>query len=202
MAEFVVKAKDISVTPKRYEWPLSEDWIEKVLLNTGLSPKGHGEVWLDAYLAGSDVAVKGQARLAASGECGRCLGPLVLNLSPEIYCVYSLRAPGCRTSKNGLDLTPEEIDREFFDGETVELDATLREHLLLEIPMHVVCKDDCEGLLHRVSSAHAVDHEKMKAAFPESRIDPRWQALEGLLERSTSTVSDNLDESKTRKKES
>ncbi|MDW8247290.1 MAG: YceD family protein, partial [Sandaracinaceae bacterium] len=49
-------------------------------------------------------------------------------------------------SKGVIDLRPEDLDIEFFEGESIPLDGIIREHIVLEIPMKLLCRPDCRGI--------------------------------------------------------
>jgi uncharacterized protein len=45
-----------------------------------------------------------------------------------------------------LELLEEDMEVEFIHGETVDLDAIIREQVYLALPMKNVCREDCAGL--------------------------------------------------------
>jgi uncharacterized protein len=49
-------------------------------------------------------------------------------------------------SERGGSFVLERADEELFDGKTIDLDPLVREQVLLALPMHAVCRDDCKGL--------------------------------------------------------
>src|SRR4030065_464925 len=56
------------------------------------------------------------------------------------------RARGLRPEADELELTPEDLDREFFTGDRIVLDDLVREQLILEAPMQPLCRQDCPGI--------------------------------------------------------
>jgi uncharacterized metal-binding protein YceD (DUF177 family) len=45
-----------------------------------------------------------------------------------------------------LELTPEDLDRDFYDGLDISLDDVVRESLILEVPMKPLCSETCTGI--------------------------------------------------------
>ncbi len=44
------------------------------------------------------------------------------------------------------DLASDELEREMFVGDAIVLDALVREHVILEVPMQPLCREDCPGI--------------------------------------------------------
>ena len=153
MHKFMINARELSATPRPFDCVLAPTWIDETVADAQLRAEGAGQARLEVYRSGSDVVVRGKLVLTLRGECARCLEEATLELTPEVCWVFGLRREGCRSMKYGLELSPQELEGEFFDGETVILDSILREQILLEIPMQIVCRADCEGLL-KTSSAN------------------------------------------------
>jgi uncharacterized protein len=132
------------------------------------------------------VLVSGTVRVALTGECARCLEPLTDNLEVDVQQLFVY--PG---HENEAD--DDEIGRLVDD--LADLEPTVRDAVVLALPLAPVCRDDCPGLcptcgarLADVGSAHGHDEP-----------DPRWAALRGLgntLGSTPAAHSDNNDQEK------
>ena len=88
------------------------------------------------YLCTGDnrISVKAEVSAQADTRCSRCLEPVRVPVRATVDAVYD-RQPD-----------PEDPDLYSFEASTVELTDAVRDALLLELPMRVLCKEDCKGL--------------------------------------------------------
>ncbi len=124
------------------------------------------DVLLESVIDG--VLVTGSLSYPVTGECSRCLDPLVEQRSADFSDLF-------------LWEEPEEIDPQVdplplvTDG-YVDLRDLVHDAVVLELPLAPLCSEDCRGLCEtcgiRLADAPA-DHA-------HEILDPRWAALEGL----------------------
>ena len=69
--------------------------------------------------------VSGTCRVTISGECGRCLAPVEKEISAEKIGLF-------------IDLSQA--------AEEIDISEDIRSELLLELPMILLCREDCKGL--------------------------------------------------------
>jgi uncharacterized protein len=96
---------------------------------------------------GRDVLVRGELSGALRLTCSRCLEPygakaqagfdLLLVPAPEAHAAH------------GEELTPEDLDLDYYSGETVDLESLLKEQIILMVPLKPLCAEDCRGLCPR-----------------------------------------------------
>lgn len=125
------------------------------------------EVRLEAVMEG--VLVSGVARAPLTGECARCLDPFVRDTEVDFQELYAYP-----------DQEPEE-DAYQMEGDLLDLEPAFRDALVLALPVHPLCQPGCPGLCAECGARLAdvgPDHSHPTA-------DPRWAALQGLLERQT-----------------
>lgn len=84
--------------------------------------------------AGESVGVRGTARAVLTAHCARCLREVSQPLQAEIDEVFVREAD------------PENPDQRLLDGHEIDLSVPVREALLLEMPMRLLCRKDCGGL--------------------------------------------------------
>lgn len=122
----------------------------------------------------SKADCRGWFRTRVHGECDRCLEPVEISIEGDLSHFLMPKEqfskhdkPGGKVvhrprrdregsrhrsrSKDDYDLTDTEMDHEdlqfgAFDGVTLDLEAYLREALVLAFPLRWLCKEDCKGL--------------------------------------------------------
>lgn len=191
MAEFEIKVQELEAGGKQYDFVLSRTWLDHALAEVaveGATPlradasKGDGTVSLFAEKSGEDVVVRGKVRASLIAECSRCLADAPVPVSSDVTALFTARAESIRLPADEEDLTPEELDTEFFSGDTVVLDALVREHVLLEVPMQTLCSETCEGLeVPAEVRGPAVLEEA--PVHEGKRVDPRLAPLLDLMEK-------------------
>src|SRR5712664_2527109 len=67
----------------------------------------------------------------------------------------------------------EDADQDWFNGKTIDFDPILREQLLLALPMHVVCREECKGLC----SVCGQDLNVKSCGCEQKVVDPRLAKL-------------------------
>ena len=51
-----------------------------------------------------------------------------------------------KTLGHEIDLQPEDLDTEFFDGVTIDVDLIVAEQIFLALPQKPLCQRECAGL--------------------------------------------------------
>ena len=111
------------------------------------------------------VLVTGSVRVTVQGSCSRCLDPIGFELIEpvqELFCY-----------PDGHD----DEDLRWVQGETIDLEPTVRDAVVLDLPLAPVCRDDCPGLCSECGArlADSPDHK-------HEASDPRWAGLAQLLD--------------------
>lgn len=120
------------------------------------------------------VLVSGTADLSIEAECARCLEPVAweedIDLS-ELFVYPATDARGAVVDEPG----PEDDPLPTIEDDCVDLEPTLRDAVVLALPLAPLCRSDCAGLCAecgiRLDDAPGHAHEQ---------VDPRWEALRGL----------------------
>jgi uncharacterized protein len=106
------------------------------------------------------VTVKGEVRAPWTGECRRCLEPTGGELSAEVTEVFS-------DHPDGAELLA-------FDGDAIDLSETVRDAVVLALPLAPLCRSDCPG---PEPDSFPV---RIEGEAGLERSDPRWAALDEL----------------------
>ncbi|HMC38403.1 MAG TPA: DUF177 domain-containing protein [Acidimicrobiales bacterium] len=130
------------------------------------------EVEADVHLDSVDggIEVSGLIDAPWVGECRRCLKPVGGELRAEVRELYRPRPPG----------EPPDQDEETYPlrGELLDLRPLVRDAILLELPIAPLCRPDCAGLCPTCGA----DLAEGPCECPAPGADPRWAALDALLE--------------------
>jgi uncharacterized protein len=124
----------------------------------------------------SEIArLKGNLRGSFEIECSRCLQPSRYELETEFEADFvTLENYGAASHENELNST--DLTLSVYDGEQIDLDEVVREQVLLNLPMHWLCKEDCAGLCEKCGA----NKNTLSCDCETKEIDPRWSALQQL----------------------
>ena len=176
MGQFVLHVPDIEASGKHYHFAVPASWVASVLEESDLraDPSAkEGSLDVRADRTGKDdILVTGKLRSRVVTDCVRCLEDAGIDVNVDLAVLYSFRAPGAALPEEPIETEPDEPDREHYSGDDIELDAIVREHLILEVPMQPLCAEDCGGI-------PIPDHVRPPADFGRE-ADPRLAPLEEL----------------------
>jgi len=87
------------------------------------------------------VIIKGTASATFQTVCARCAEQASDSINVDILLVLKPFDPGTQ-----LDNQIEDVNLGFYNGQDIECDRIAEEFVLLNVPISVVCKEDCKGL--------------------------------------------------------
>jgi uncharacterized protein len=121
------------------------------------------------------VHVTGRAVARVQIECDRCLKfiELPVDSSFRIECVTQEDYQ----AQQAVELTEDDLDLTVFDGEVIDIDALVTEEILLAVPDHILCKDDCKGICPQCGQ----DRNSVECGCETAEVDPRWSGLKELV---------------------
>jgi uncharacterized protein len=93
---------------------------------------------------GNDILVRGHLEGELSLACGRCLEPFTAPV--ETYFDLLLVPAPTGAGPEEEELSAQELDVDFYTGETVDLEAIIREQIILMLPLKPLCTAICKGL--------------------------------------------------------
>jgi uncharacterized protein len=148
VAAFVLKLTDIDEGGKSFSFDVTPAWIDKALSGSDLKLGGDapGSLAVHAQKTGGSVLVRGRVQTSLLATCVRCLGDARLAIDAEVTALLSHRDPAHPTDSGELELTPEDLTKDFYTGDQIVLDELVREQILLECPMNPLCAEDCPGI--------------------------------------------------------
>ncbi|MBP8980589.1 MAG: DUF177 domain-containing protein [Syntrophobacterales bacterium] len=89
------------------------------------------------------VFLDGRLETVIHMVCSRCLEEAELPVNVPFR--YTLM-PAVEDNREEVELTEEDLEYGVYDGETIDCDPLIYEQIVLQIPMKVLCRDDCRGL--------------------------------------------------------
>ena len=114
------------------------------------------------------ILATGEFDVVAKGECIRCLDPIELELNRDFQELYAYEASP----------DEEEDDQLLMDGDILDLEAPIRDAIVLALPINPLCDEECEGLCPECGQKWA----ELPEDHAHEQLDARWSALKGLLE--------------------
>jgi uncharacterized protein len=128
---------------------------------------------LDARLESvtEGVLVTGTVAAPLAGECGRCLDPVSDELSVDIVELFAY--PDSATDET---TSADEVHR--LDGDYLDVEAVVRDAVVLGLPWTPLCRPDCAGLCPTCGQRL----DDLPAGHAHEQLDPRWAALAAFAE--------------------
>lgn len=115
--------------------------------------------------------VSGQITGAVEADCSRCLEAFEMPIDIDVQAVYV--SPELFSSESERELVSDDLDVDVILEGKLNTDDIIREQVLLELPVKVLCKTDCNGLCAICGADLNVNDCKCGS----KEADPRWSAL-------------------------
>lgn len=135
--------------------------------------RGRAEIWN----AGDRLLVQAQVEGEALVQCSRCLTPFKAPLSvsfEEEFVEGLVEEEAPREDEEDLSVATR------YEGDVIDLTDSLRDSILLELPMKPLCRPDCAGLC---PTCGANLNEGPCGCEKSHTVDPRLAALQKLLDK-------------------
>jgi uncharacterized protein len=117
------------------------------------------------------VLVTGTVTAPIQGECGRCLDPVSDELSVNVLELFAY--PDSATdATTGAD----EVHR--LDGDHLDVEAVVRDAVVVGLPWTPLCRPDCAGLCPDCGQRL----DDLTAGHAHAQLDPRWAALAAFVD--------------------
>ncbi len=101
-----------------------------------------GEIHLEKH--GGAVLIRGRLAGELMLACGRCLATFGWPLSAEFDLLLEQGTP--TASGEEVELSAADLDVDYLTGEEIDLEAVIKEQVLLALPLQAVCREECAGL--------------------------------------------------------
>ncbi len=101
----------------------------------------NGTVRLEKH--GRDVLVRGHLQGRLQLTCSRCVD----NFDAPVDADFDLLlVPGPGPGGDEEELSAPDLDLDYYTGETLDLEAVIREQIILMVPLKPLCAEDCKGI--------------------------------------------------------
>lgn len=121
-----------------------------------------------------EAELTGELHTQVSIPCGRCLKsvdfPIAVNFDERFVNAVSWR------NEEQHELQSEDLNLSVFDGETIDVDDLVKEEILLALPGHLLCNEECKGLC----PVCGIDRNAGTCNCETKPIDSRWEKLKDL----------------------
>ncbi|MCA1592244.1 MAG: YceD family protein [Acidobacteria bacterium] len=119
-----------------------------------------------------EVRLRGTIKAGVEVACDRCLSAVAVPVEIEFDASFVPASVQSGAGEN-LELKPDDLRLDFYEGESLDIDSLVREQILLALPMQFLCREECKGLCPWCradlnAGEHSCEHRE---------VDPRWAAL-------------------------
>ena len=167
-AHFAITLAEIENGGIRIESDIPIEWLKRRMCYCEYSaePKS-ATTSLRAETSGHGVLIRGSVSAQIETLCGSCLKDITINIYTKISS-YLMPLSEATNVIEETELTPEDLDREYFNGDTIVLDEIIGDAIMLEMPMNPKCVGTC------------AEHSSFNQKDEGSDIDPRLAPLLGI----------------------
>ncbi len=141
-----ISIKSIPETGRELSLNLGKEWFARWREeDPGLEfTQGNISGVVDLSKHGQDILIRGALNGHLDLSCSRCLEPFAAQVGAEFELLL-VPAPQGQVADEA-ELSAPELDLDVYSGETVDLEALVREEIILLVPLKPLCLEDCRGL--------------------------------------------------------
>lgn len=178
--EKTMKFRVEDIPPQGKEAAFEEDgstWLEERLKGQALFRiRFLAPVSIHLFLSrsGGVVLVRSRIQTRAEVPCARCLEPVQLDLNSEYKTSLKPKPPFPPPGE--IEISREDLETEFYQGEEIDLTPLVQDQLLLALPAKTVCREECRGLCPRCGK----NLNQGSCQCPPEGPDPRLEPLKNL----------------------
>ncbi|MBN1364276.1 MAG: DUF177 domain-containing protein [Syntrophaceae bacterium] len=115
----------------------------------------------------STVFIKGSFSALIDVCCSRCLENTKLTIGSDF--VYTLMPAKTEAGKD-IALKPEELEISHYSGDFIDLTPIICEQIILQIPIKVLCSEECKGLCQQCGANLNVSSCKCSSNSLDNRM--------------------------------
>ena len=165
----IVDLAEIEGGSRRFEFALKGADLEQDAANVRFTDdvRVTGEVHKQSV----QIDVQGRITGPAEFDCTRCLNPVPQELAIDFD--VSFVAPEHFATDKEREVSGDDLDTDVLESDRLDLKDVVREQVLLNLPVQVFCRPDCQGLCPMCGADRNVTDCKCDL----EGTDPRWAAL-------------------------
>ncbi len=144
-----IAIKAIPEVGKVIDLDLGQDWFDRWREEDPNLEFSQGAMRGTVNLAkhGHDILIRGHLQGQLGLSCSRCLVPFMAPAEADFDLLLVPAPQG--ESPEEEELSAAELDLDFYSGESVDLEAIIREQIILMMPLKPLCQEECRGLCPR-----------------------------------------------------
>lgn len=132
---------------------------------------------LSVNKVGQELIIEGEITTKAEFECSRCLKNYTDEICVPVAVIYhpleELKAEG------KYEIKDDELDMGFYAADEFDLLELIKEQLVLNVPMKLLCSEECKGICPKCGT----DLNINKCNCSLTEVDSRLEILKDLLRR-------------------
>ena len=161
---------DGSTTEFEIDIPMDDIDLESEFARVEGSVRAEGEVSNEESLTVIDAEINAPLSI----DCSRCLKPSSRSHEVSFRTAFVV---GDEASEEGeLELDLRDLELSTSESDEIDLVDVVREQIVLGLPSHPLCSDDCKGLCEMCGG----NLNEKQCDCKEQNTDPRWAALRDL----------------------
>ena len=124
----------------------SKDWLEALFSDQKrVEFKFVSPLFYNILLcrSGDTISVSGSINIKAELRCSRCLEEFIYIITPEFN--FTLLPVNSQKIPFEKELQQEDMDKEFYEGDVIDLGRIIESQIILSIPINPLCREDCKG---------------------------------------------------------
>ena len=126
-----------------------------------------------------DISFSGELQAILKVACTRCLNLFSYNIETGIK-VHFIPLGKESSPGNEIEIKETDIEQELYKGGKVDLRGSVRDQVLLEVPLIHVCREDCKGNCSECGSDLNTNQCECQN---EGKIDPRFAVLKEIKDK-------------------
>ncbi len=172
-----IRVQDLEVRKLEFELqfqPGEIDFGSEVRQVGSLETEGHAELIREHHGGNhsiDDIRLLGKLDGRVEVSCARCLEPVQIPISRSFDLLYRPLVPEKGSDEVAINEAETEIG--YYSGEGMDLEDSLREQILLAVPIKTLCRYDCKGLCPTCGA----NRNQQLCGCSQAKPDPRWAAL-------------------------
>ena len=125
------------------------------------------------------ISFSGELQTILNVACTRCLNlfPYIIKSEIEVYFVPLGKEP---KPGNEIEIKETDIEKEVYEGGKVDLRGSVRDQVLLEVPLMHLCREDCKGICSKCGSDLNLSQCECQN---EGQVDPRFAVLKEIKDK-------------------
>ena len=126
-----------------------------------------------------EVCFAGYVEATLLVTCTRCLKPFFLQVKNKVQAHF---VPWENQSSPGseVEIIETDIEKEIYEEDKIDLHGPIRDQILLEVPLILLCQENCKGICPECGGDRNFDPCNCEN---DSAIDPRFAVLQKLKDK-------------------